>query len=152
MKPNSKKGNVAIGSGGAILIFIMAFFLFIYPSQERQEVHVGIKFDAKGSPTIDYLNVQTVKIPYIQLFEKKGADGQYALKLEANWILPPIEPVSFSEERVNVGLGDHSFVVPKKPPIEDGSWIMRAEIYEFKDSKWVKVNEKEIEIGVKKNG
>ena len=145
MKFKSKKGNVAIGSGVIILIFIIAIFLFIVPTQERQEVHIGIKLDSDNNPKIDYLNIQTVKVPYIQLFEQKGAEGKYALKVEAHWILPIFKPISL-EERINVGVGEHSIVIPEKPPVQEGSWLIKAEIYDFKNSNWIKVNEKETEV------
>jgi len=151
MKKISKKGNVLIGSGGAIFIFIIAYLLFIYPTQERLEAHIGVKLNSGGNPNIDYLNVQTIKIPVIQLFEKKGNEGQYALRVEAHWIFPTFEPISFSEERINVGLGDHSFVIQKKPPVEKGNWLVRAEIYEFINSKWTKINEKEIDFNLESN-
>lgn len=141
----NKKGNVAIGSGGLVIIFIIAIFLFIVPTQERQEVHIGIKLDSRSNPEIDYINIQSVKVPYIQLFEEKGAEGKYALKVEAHWILPVFEPISI-EERINVGIGEHSIVIPEKPPVKEGSWLIKAEVYEFKNSNWVKVNEKETEI------
>ena len=65
--------------------------------------------------------------------------------MEAHWILPIFKPISL-EERINVGVGEHSIVIPEKPPVQEGSWLIKAEIYDFKNSNWIKVDEKETEV------